>query len=68
MGEVIVRLIDMEVPGVTVLDSDGNYNMYINARLSFEQQQKVYKHELRHITGGHFFDHKTVEENEREAG
>lgn len=68
MENIIVRFIDMDVPGVTVLDSDGNYNIYINARLSFEQRRKVYDHELRHIDLDHFYDGRSVAENEKEAG
>ena len=68
MEYIFVRLIDMEVPGVTVLDEDGNYNIYINARLSHEQRKRVYKHEMKHINLGHFYDNKSVAENERDAG
>ena len=68
MDLIFVRLIDMEVPGVTVLDENGDYNMYINARLTYEQRLKTYNHEIKHINLGHFYDNKSVTENEREAG
>ena len=68
MDEVIIRLIDMDVPGVTVLDSDGNYNVYINARLSFEQRKDVLRHELKHIGKEHFYKDMSVIECEKEAG
>lgn len=68
MEEVIVRLIDLTVPGVTVLDEDGNYNVYINARLSFEERKKTLAHELRHIKKDHFFDDRMIAEIEKEAG
>lgn len=68
MEEVIVRLIDLTVPGVTVLDEDGNYNVYINARLSFDERKKALAHELRHIKKDHFFDDRTIAELEKEAG
>ncbi|WP_316607790.1 hypothetical protein [uncultured Ruminococcus sp.] len=68
MEDIIVRIIDLTVPGVTVLDEDGNYNIYINARLSYEQQQQVYNHEMKHINLGHFYDSSPVADNERDAG
>lgn len=68
MEDIIVRIIDLTVPGVTVLDEDGNYNIYLNARLSYEQQQQVYNHEMKHINLNHFYDSKSVADNERDAG
>ena len=68
MEEVIVRLIDLTVPGVTVLDEDGNYNVYINARLSFEERKKTLAHELRHINKEHFYSDLSVADCEQEAG
>lgn len=44
----------LTVRGVTVLDEDGNYNVYINILLSYDTQQKAAKHELKHITSEHF--------------
>lgn len=68
MNDVIVRLIDLTVPGVTVLDENGDYNVYINARLSFEERRKAYAHELRHIKKDHFSDDRPIGEIEKEAG
>lgn len=68
MNDIIVRLMDLPVPGVTVTDPDGNYNMYINARLSFEGRRKVYKHEMNHIKKDHFSDDRPISEIEKEAG
>lgn len=68
MEDVIVRLLDLSVPGVTVLDSDGNYNVYINARLSIEGQKKTLAHELRHIKKDHFHNEDSVSKCEKEAG
>lgn len=57
MGEYIVRLVDMpcSVNGVTVLDEDGFANIYINSRLSHDQQQEAIQHELRHIHRDDFY-------------
>ena len=46
-----VRYIDLPytVKGVTVMDESGFYNIYINSRLSWEEQRKDFDHELEHI-------------------
>ena len=51
MIDYIIRYIDLPytIKGVTVLDSDGFYNVYINSLLSWEEQKKAVKHELEHI-------------------
>ena len=67
MNNVIVRFIDLPVPGMVVTDPDGDYNVYINARLSAEGRKKVYKHEMNHIKGDHFFDDRPLAELEHEA-
>ncbi len=70
MGRIIIRLIDapVEFRGCVREDADGNYNVYINARLSEAEQQRALLHELRHIFFGHLDDDvKSIEEKEREA-
>ena len=37
------------IKGVTVMDNGGYYNIYINSRLSWEDQKKAVRHELEHI-------------------
>lgn len=56
-SNIIVRLIALpcSVRGFTLADEDGNYNVYLNDRLSREMQRRVYKHELRHIARGDLF-------------
>lgn len=57
MDEIITRLAEdlpVSVQGLTVRDSNGDYNVYLNAKLSREEQQRVYCHELEHIRGGDF--------------
>ena len=46
------------------MDHDGFYNIYINARLSYEQQKKAIAHEMEHIARGDFFSDGTLEEVE----
>lgn len=68
MEDVIIRLAKIPTPGVTVLDEDGNYNIYIDDRLTFEERRKVADHEMNHIRMNHFFLNTPVAECEHEAG
>ena len=58
MGEIYIRGIDLPptINGVTVLDADGNYNIYINTALGYNAQRKAACHELAHIRKDHFYD------------
>ena len=54
---IIIRLVDMPcaAKGYIAPDEDGNYNVYINARLSHEEQLDVLLHEIVHATRGDCF-------------
>ncbi|MBQ2897906.1 MAG: ImmA/IrrE family metallo-endopeptidase [Clostridia bacterium] len=54
MGEIFTRLIKMppRIKGYTAIDDDGNYNIYLNEKLSAEQQRRTYLHEMAHIKRG----------------
>ena len=70
MDAIIIRLIDMPVSvhAVTRKDAEGDYNVYVNARLDADARAKAVRHELRHIVLGHFYEHdRTVAELEDEA-
>ena len=69
MGNVICRVVELPhtVNAVTVIDDDGNFNVYVNALLSVEAQKKAFNHEKQHILKNHFYSHKPVEECEGEA-
>lgn len=56
MEDIITRLVDLpaSVPGMTVRDRSGDYNIYLNARLDREALMRAYRHELRHIRAGDF--------------
>lgn len=58
MNDVIVRFLDMPttIKGMTVLDEEGYYNVYLNPRLASNMQNETLEHELRHIKEGHFYD------------
>ena len=66
MSDIFVRVIDMpsSVRGYTALDSEGDYNIYINGRLSLSQQMATYNHERMHISRNDFSDKKTIKEAE----
>ncbi|MBE6555773.1 MAG: hypothetical protein E7663_06060 [Ruminococcaceae bacterium] len=69
MDNVIVRVIELPdaIPAVTVLDEDGDYNIYINGRLSKDNYEDAVRHELRHINQEHFYQKKPVRVCEDEA-
>ena len=69
MGEIFIRGLELPptINGVTVLDADGNYNVYINTALGYNAQRKAARHELAHIRKDHFYDFNPVIHNELEA-
>lgn len=71
MDDIIVRYPnDMPdtVPGATILDDNGDYNVYLNPHFSIEYLSRVFRHELCHIKRGHFYDDITpLSEKEAEA-
>ena len=62
MNDIITRIEDLpcSTNAVTVMDVNGDYNIYINAKLSKIEQRKAYQHELEHICRNHFYDHKSA--------
>ncbi len=69
MDSIVCRVISLpsRVNAITVVDENGDFNVYVNACLSQEQQQKAYRHECRHIKRRHFHSFKPVEDCEEEA-
>lgn len=69
MNEIYVRLVDVpvDVRGIVKEDSNGDYNIYLNARYALEQQMMTYLHELAHIDLGHLRSSLPVEDLEKEA-
>lgn len=67
MDEVIIRLQDMPIrmKGVTLLDESGDYNVYINSRLSADSQREVLNHEMLHIRRDDFYNDLTIREAEK---
>ena len=69
MDAIIIRLIDMPetIHGVTRKDAEGDYNVYINAKLSADGRAEAFRHEIEHIRLGHFYEERPVADLEREA-
>ena len=69
MENEIVRLAPLppKVNAVVLVDENGDYNIYVNDRLSFEEARRAYKHEIEHIRRNHLFTDKPVDVCEREA-
>lgn len=56
----MVFLVDLPVRirGITVMNSDDSFTIFINARLSSEMQLQAYDHEIEHINNkdyDHFY-------------
>lgn len=62
MENIITRLIPLpaSVKAMVVLDSEGDYNIYVNNQLSYETQVKSYKHEMRHIENNDFCNDEDI--------
>lgn len=67
--DIFVRYTDLpySIDGTTVLDGNGDYNVYINPRESYDMQKRTLNHELSHIGHGHFYDGQATGEDEDEA-
>lgn len=53
---VVLKDLPVKIHGFVCLGSDYEPIIIINSRLSREQQQKAYRHELLHIQRGEMFD------------
>lgn len=56
MEQIRTYLVNLpyHVPGIASIDEDGEPMIYLNARLSIEQNRKTYDHEELHITRDDF--------------
>ena len=66
MREVIIRYVDLpcSAKGLVREDSNGDYNIYINAKLPVDVQEKTLQHELDHINDDDFYGEATIQEVE----
>lgn len=62
MDGIYVRLVSLppQVKGVTVTNSDGTLDIYINSQLGEEGRRRALEHELRHARGGHIWLRRPV--------
>lgn len=69
MNDIYIRLISLPstVKGVTVVDENDDYNIYINQNLSHDQQLRVYQHEKNHILNNDFQNFDDIESLEERA-
>lgn len=69
MDCIIIRILDLPaaVRGVTVKDAEGDYNVYLNARMADEARVLAYRHEIDHIRRGHFYSSLAVALKEQEV-
>ena len=70
MNNIVCRIVELplRVNAVTVVDECGDFNVYVNSRLSEDERQRAFRHELRHVKMRHFLKtEKAVGECEREA-
>lgn len=56
IGDYNVNVIfrDLPVPEMTCKNADDSYTIFINARLSSEEQNKMFVHAVKHITQNDF--------------
>ncbi len=69
MDDIFIRYIKLpyKIPAFTILDDNGDYNIYINTEVCPDKQRAAYMHEMYHITHNHFYDNLDLESDEFEA-
>ena len=68
-GEYCVRMLDLPctVKALVRFDAEGFPNIYVNARLSREEQEKAIAHEIRHICRGDAYNAADIQAVECEC-
>lgn len=66
MEGIIVRFVDLpyKVGGVTAVDENGDFNVYVNSRWGYKGQINALEHEGKHIKHGDFDSKDTVKDIE----
>ena len=56
LNETYLRCVELpeRVRAAVVLDENGDYNIYVNVKLSRDEQIRAYEHERSHIKSNHF--------------
>lgn len=55
------------VEGVTLPFDDGTFDVFINSLMSQEKKRDALRHEIKHISGDHFYSDDSVSDLEKEA-
>ena len=63
----LVRFPNTSTPGQVWLNDDGTFDIYLDERLTDEERERVFLHELRHIERDHFYSSLNIRDIEREA-
>lgn len=65
-GDYRIRMMDLPhgVKAVVSMDEDGFANIYVNARLSHDEQIAAARHEIMHVVRGDAYSLDTIEEVE----
>ena len=64
-----LKRMDDGVNAFTTVDSNGDYNVYVNSSLRYYERRAACRHEMAHIKNSHFIDsNKTILQIENEAG
>ena len=66
MSDIFIRIIDMPawVNGQIIVDENGDYNIYLNARYGPDEIKKTLQHEMLHIARGDFYGERDISEIE----
>lgn len=67
MDDIFLRYISLPsaIKGMAVQDEAGQYNVYLNARLTCEACAETLQHEIQHIENGDFSSMKHVKDIEK---
>lgn len=66
-SDFFVRVIDFPTctcGGMVMPNDDGTFSVYINAKVSADQQRRAYRHEVNHIENDDFYNGKSIREAE----
>lgn len=65
-ADFFVRIVPfpVSVDGMVTPNDDGTYSVYLNANTDDAHQRKAYRHELKHIMNGDFYNILPIEEIE----
>jgi len=58
------RKMPLSIKGVTILDDNGDYNVFVNDDLAEAQKKEAFLHEIKHIKRGDFYSEKPASELE----